>query len=103
MKIALYDDDKIIDHIEYNSILDDMISQTIRGRYKIRGRYYKRIGEHKGLTRLEGKGRYAEILGTEFAGGKSYAKLVDADRAQELIYGNKNKNSLLKEFPELRK
>ena len=88
MKIPVYDDNyNVVARIEYNSILED---------------HFDRIGKpriHKGLTRLEGEGRYAEIMGFYY----EYATLIGLTRAQELIYENKNKNDLLKKFPELKK
>jgi len=85
MKVSVCDDDNnVIEHIENNTILDG-------GGWE--------IDRYKGLTRLDGEGRYAEIMGFYY----EYATLIGPTRAQELIYENKNKSGLLKKFPELEK
>ena len=83
MKVSVCDDDNnVIEHIENNTILDG-------GGWE--------IDRYKGLTRLDGEGRYAEIMGLYYR----YAVLIGTERARELVHRNDNRDELLKKFPEL--
>jgi len=92
-KINVFDNDKIIAIVEYNDILDywDGCNMTNGG-----------VGKHKGITKLK-NGPYVIIYGSQWAGSKDYAVVMNnEDALQQILRAGRADLLEKKKFAELK-
>lgn len=90
--INVYDNDKVIGQVWYQTNLDNYID----GHWSC-GQYRR----HKGLTRLE-DGRYVLIYGNDFVGERNYAIIISPEEAAKEIIDSEHFELFEDRFSELK-
>jgi len=91
-KVSVYDGEKIIGQVDYNSCLDHWDGHNWTS---------GSTGLHLGITRLRKSGKYVLIHGTQWQGEKDRAEVVTDEEALQAILDNDPKE--LENWPELQK
>ena len=91
-KVSVFDGEKIVGQVEYNSNLDHWDGNNWTG---------GGTGVHLGITQLKKSKKYVLIYGTQWQGEKDRAEVVTPEEALQAIL--KHDQDELKNWPDLQK